>query len=165
MLLEGGRVVHIADMVGLTPNAIYNMMQRPHFQRYYGRLLAASEQVAVNAHRRILQTQDLAIDTMLSLIAGAEDERVRLAAAQDWLDRGTHHTVEKGGEASERPTGAAFEHILGVLRELNTGESAELTISATKHNSSERKGRGDTPAHEGDVQEQLVLSLQGGPRI
>lgn len=161
MLLEGARVPQVAVALGLTPNAIYNLMQRAHFKTYYNKLLGQVELVVVNAHKRILQTQDVAVDTVLGIMQSeCADDNVKLNAAKDWLDRGANAVGLKGGESSgERPPTGAFEHVLGVLRELNGGVEATLSFSAKRSDGErvERTSRED----ERDVQDQLVLPLQG----
>lgn len=88
LLLSGVSVPEAANQLGLHPNTIRRWLQNPEFRAQ----LEDSRQAAIEAVNELVQARlrdeaPRSLETITTLRDGARRESVRLAAAQDLLDR------------------------------------------------------------------------------
>lgn len=92
----GVRPAKIAEIVGMTPQQIANILNSPIARERIEALQAAGDVAAVEASSIILKTQIEAAELLLDVMRDDGIPKLgRAKVAQDWLDRGGNGAIKK----------------------------------------------------------------------
>ncbi|WP_426571106.1 helix-turn-helix transcriptional regulator [Aquihabitans sp. McL0605] len=86
LLLEGVTLVRAASLTGISERTASRRKKRPAFQAAFR---SAQRDLAENVRVRLIASMNPAVDVINDLVAGAESERVQLAAAAIAIKLGT----------------------------------------------------------------------------
>lgn len=130
-LLEGVARKAIAEEVGCHPTLVWQWQQIPDFQAELQRQRAAlAETVESVIGSRLSVQASPSLDRIVQLRDGADSEKVRLAAAQDVLDRAGFKPTQKVHQVTEHILSPEFA---ALIREAiaDQGEVIDVTDFTT----------------------------------
>jgi transposase-like protein len=123
MILQGKPFKEIALELDVSPQTLYLWRQGDEFQTYMRSLRdAATEQV-----KEIIAAESVAaVNTVVALQRGAQSEKIKLAAAQDILDRAGFGAVNKVAHAVQH---TVTPELIDLIKELmSESKVAQATV-------------------------------------
>ncbi len=94
-VFEGKSNVEIAEIVGVTPQTVYNILRDPQGRRQIKEAMKIMADLSTNLQERFKLHSHEAVDVHVEVMRDSPKDDLRLKAAQNILDRAGHTPIQK----------------------------------------------------------------------